>query len=126
MFELLAQTVLVVLFGAFSALLWYLIDFCIGEPHHGLIKKGRIFGRLGSYILRRYFEREEEIKKAGGGMNWWKARGACPTCTNVWACFIEYPFVAWALFDFSPVPTAIFFIPFVVVSNGIIRALIPA
>lgn len=58
-------------------------------------------------------------------MNWWKALGVCPVCSNVWWCFVFYPVVATFL-GLSLAESFFFFIPFVVISNGLLRRIIVA
>jgi len=64
MSELLQDIVLLSFFALISAATTYFLDFCIGSPSEGEIRKGRIFGAYGLWIYRKYNEREEAIKKS--------------------------------------------------------------
>ena len=125
MLEVLIHSAVVSFFSVASAFAAWFLYFCLGDPQEGHATRGRIFSGLGRKILEKFYDREDEIKKnQGQGFNWWKAKGACPPCTNAWLTFIQYPFVAWYAFDFEAFPSFMFFVPFVVLSNGILRKLI--
>lgn len=108
---LLACVLAVVICSVITVTFTYFFDFCIGEPHAGTVNRGRIFSKLGQFILRKYnqFEDEterlrkidvqrkvqeqaslEEISRAENWsrVNMWKAAGVCPICFNVWASFV--------------------------------------
>lgn len=94
-------TIVVIFFTAYiSACASWFWDFCIGEPHHGEVEKGRIFSRFGSYILEKYYEHESKEKDRlyyitssqefirNQKLNLYKILGVCPICMNVYVAGI--------------------------------------
>lgn len=55
-------------------------------------------------------------------VNYWKAAGVCHVCFNVWVSILSYPLVCLRL-DLEAWDIALFFIPYAVLSNLIVRKL---
>ncbi len=140
----------VLFFALSTALLSIFLDFCLGDISKDKFSEGRIFSPIGRLILNLYesFEAKEElrlnpeepvidkdaddtdkflaeigVKTKIKGPPWrranpWKIFGVCPICSNVWLGLIFAP-ILFHLGYFG----LIFFIPFLVISNYLLRLL---
>lgn len=121
-----------------TAMISAFIDYIIGSPSSGEINQGRIFARVGVYLVRKHdqFEQKESIRYADKiGLNApdfvyqniaafyrrniWKPLGACASCSNVWLSAIVGVFLFW-YFSWN----WIFILFFIVASNYYIRKIL--
>lgn len=117
--------IILVLFSAFvNACISYFLDMCFKETH--------IFKNWLPWVARRLLSKEhlEEadhledspakrrklIKLAENHTFWFRPLGGCPACANIWIGFLSF----WVFWWYYEIP-AIYFLPYLVISNFFLR-----